>query len=299
MTETKINNKNIIPKEYADIDITSALQYLKDNGGVEKFPRIIIISGDYASRCTSFVSRDYEWHLTDMYYNPAASTPIPEQIQNVGRLTGRNKGKSHLHLHCTKKVANALFYGYHFCNEIIDRAKETPLLNNGIEVGFGESIKSIQMNKRKFPVGRKLCSKAEINKRDYNLVNNDDGGKNIEEYKYKIDVYEINEQIGRLRKTETKVDGEIDGVKIQNLKRWMKNDCNLLISKIIKFIYLNNKQLTIEEVILGIDYKSSEKQFRSNIRNGLSLKSQYGFIWNFKNQKLTLNTNIRNYLDNN
>jgi len=297
MTETKINNKNILPKQYADIDITSALQYLKDSGGVEKFSRIVIISGDYASRCTSFVTRDYEWHLTDMYYNPAASTPISEQIQNVGRLTGRNKGKSHLHLHCTKKVANALFYGYHFCNEIIDRAKQTPLLNDGNEVQFSESIKSIQMNKKKFPVGRKLCSKAEIVKSDFNLVNKDDGGKNIEEYKYKIDINEINEKIGKLKKTDTKIDGEIDGVKIQNLKRWMKDDCNLLISKIIKFIYLNGKQLTIEEVISGIDYKSSEKQFRSNIRNGLSLKSQYGFIWIFKNQKLSLNKNIREYIN--
>ena len=297
MEKVKINNKNIFPKEYSDIDITSSLQFLKDNGDVEKFPRIIIIAGDYASRCTSFVSRDYEWHLTDMYYNPAASTPISEQIQNVGRLSGRNKNKSHLHLYCTKKVANALFYGYHFCNEIIDRAKETPLISDGNEVKFSESVKSIQMNKKKFPVGRKLCAKAYINRRDFNLVNNDDGGKNIEEYKYKVDVNEINEQKSKLRKTETKIDGEIDGVKIKNLQRWMNSECDLLISKILKFLYLNDRQLSIDEVILGIDYRSSEKQFRSNIRNGLSLKSQYGFVWNFKNQKLSLNKNIRQYLN--
>ena len=80
MEKCKINNKNVYPKQYVDIDITATLQYLKDNGDVEKFPRILIIAGDYASRCTSFVSRDYEWHLTDMYYNPAASTPIYNYI---------------------------------------------------------------------------------------------------------------------------------------------------------------------------------------------------------------------------
>ena len=298
MIKIKINNKNIIPKEYADIDITSALQYLKDNGGVEKFPRIVIISGDYASRCTSFVTEDYVWHLTDMYYNPAASTPISEQIQNVGRLTGRNKGKSHLHLHCTNKVANALFYGYHFCNEIIDRAKEKPLLDDGNEVQFSESVKSIQMNKKKFPVGRKLCTKAEINRGDFNLVNNDDGGKNIEEYKYKIDVIELNEQKTKLKKTETKVDGEIDGVKIQNLKRWMRDDCSLLISRMLKFLYKENKQITFEDFKQGIDYRGSDKQFKNNVQNGRGVKVQYGFVWSCKREEIILNKNIRDYLNN-
>jgi hypothetical protein len=232
-----------------------------------------------------------------MYYNPAASTPISEQIQNVGRLTGRNKGKSHLHLHCTKKVANALFYGYHFCNEIIDRAKETPLLNNGVEVQFSESVKSIQMNKKKFPIGRKLCAKAEIIKSDFNLVNNDDGGKNIEEYKYRIDIIEINEQIGKLKKTETKIDGEIDGVKIQNLHRWIKDDCNLLVAKMLKFLFKQNEEITVEDFKEGIDYRGTEKQFISNIRNGLSVKTHYGFVWKFKNQKIILNKNITEYLN--
>jgi len=299
MVKIKINNKNIIPKEYADIDITSALQYLKDNGGVEKFPRIIIISGDYASRCTSFVTEDYVWHLTDMYYNPAASTPISEQIQNVGRLTGRNKGKSHLHLHCTNKVANALFYGYHFCNEIIDRAKENPLLNESGEAQFSESVKSINMNKKKFPVGRKLCTKAEINRRDFNLVNNDDGGKNIEEYKYKIDVVELNEQKTKLKKTVTNTYEKIDGVETRMLKKWMGDNCNITVSKILKFVYSNDKELTVKEISDGINYENSEEQLLSNFRNDTSLRSRRGKIYNYRNKKLTLNKNIREYISKN
>ena len=300
MEKCKINNKNVYPKQYVDIDITATLQYLKDNGDVEKFPRILIIAGDYASRCTSFVSRDYEWHLTDMYYNPAASTPISEQVQNVGRLTGRNKNKAHLQLHCTEKVARALFYGYHFCNEVIERARENPIIEDGNEKQFIESVKSVKMLKNKYPVGRKLCSKAEINKHDFNLVKINDGGKSIDEYKYKIVVEELIVQKEKLKKTETKIDGEIDGVKIRNLERWLKHECNLIISQMLRFLYNQNKEITFDEFKEGIDYIGSDKQFKSNIFNAASLRSQYGFLWSSKkNNKITLNENIRKYLDEN
>ena len=59
-------------------------------------------------------------------------------------------------------------------------------IKDGIEKHFCESIKSVKMNKQKYPVGRKLCTKTEIYKNDFNLVNSDDGGKDLKEYKYKI-----------------------------------------------------------------------------------------------------------------
>jgi hypothetical protein len=296
MEKCKINNKNVYPKQYVDIDITAILQYLKDNGDVKKFPRILIIAGDYASRCTSFVSRDYEWHLTDMYYNPAASTPISEQVQNVGRLTGRNKDKAHLQLHCTEKVATALFYGYHFCNEVIDRARENPKIENGNEKQFIESVKAVKMLKNKYPVGRKLCAKAQISKHDFNLVKTDDGGKSIDEYKYKIVEEELKTQKEKLKKTETKIDGEIDGVKIRNLDRWMKEDCKLLVSQMLKFLYKQDKEITFDEFKEGIDYRGSDKQFKSNIDNASSIKSYYGFLWKHSKRIITPNQNIKKYL---
>ena len=62
-----------------------------------------------AGRCMSYVTRDYYWNLTDLYYNPDAGTSIPEMIHSASRLCGLNKGKSHLHLHVTRKVADALW----------------------------------------------------------------------------------------------------------------------------------------------------------------------------------------------
>ena len=156
------------------------------------------------------------------------------------------------------------------------------------------------MLKNKYPVGRKLCSKAEINKHDFNLVKINDGGKSIDEYKYKIVVEELIVQKEKLKKTETKIDGEIDGVKIRNLERWLKHECNLIISQMLRFLYNQNKEITFDEFKEGIDYIGSDKQFKSNIFNAASLRSQYGFLWSSKkNNKITLNENIRKYLDEN
>ena len=173
--------------EFFKGDIADVLQYFKDNGGVIKYPRIVVIAGELASRCISYVTRDYVWHLTDMYYNPSTSTSIPELIQSVGRLCGRNKGKSHLHLHTTNKVATVLWNGVHFTNEAINRAIASPLMNlAGEEMSFGDSIKSVPMLKKKMPVGRNLTNKIKVSKRDFNQVSNDDGGESLESYKYKV-----------------------------------------------------------------------------------------------------------------
>ena len=193
-----IYKKNHIkPDINIDIDITEALQFLKDNGDVKMFPRIIIISGELAGRCTSFVSRDYNWHLTDMYYNPSKSTPIPEMIQSCGRLCGRNKGKSHLYLHCTKLVADALYKGFFFTNEIIERAIKNPLIHENEEVSFSKSIKEVSMNNQKFPKGRNITCKIIIKKKDFNLVKNVDNGYNLEAYKYTNEDEECDEELNQ------------------------------------------------------------------------------------------------------
>ena len=178
------NRKTIRPSMNVNLDITEALQFLKEVGDVKSFPRIVIIAGELAGRCISYVSRDYDWHLTDMYYNPAKSTPIPEMIQSCGRLCGRNRGKSHLHLHCTKRVADALYDGFHFTNEIIERAIASPLLHEDGEISFSKSVKAVPMNKEKFPKGREMTSKVEIKRKDFNLVKGDDKGFGLDKYKY-------------------------------------------------------------------------------------------------------------------
>lgn len=176
------NGKLIKPNFDIDMDITEALQFLKDNGDRQKFPRILIISGYLAGRCTSYVSRDYVWHLTDMYYVPSPNTTVPELCQSVGRLCGLNKGKSHLYLWATLKVIRSVYNGFNFTDEIIDKADK---LSKDTNTSLNVNIKKVPMLKDKLPIDRDMTNKVEFNKREFNLVDTqeEDGGMTLEEYK--------------------------------------------------------------------------------------------------------------------
>ena len=191
MKDCVIAEKEVRPDVFVkDIDLPEWFQYLKDNGGVKRFPRILVISGYKAERCISFVSRDYVWHLTDMYYNPASKTSIPTMWQETGRLTGRNKGKSHLHLHCTKRVADSLYNGINFTNEAITRGIDNPLFLEGEERTLFESILQTPMLNKQFPKYRNIVTKAPVKRKHFKLVRKNDGGRSLEDYKYTTDEIE-------------------------------------------------------------------------------------------------------------
>ena len=116
-------------------------------------------------------------------------------IQSCGRLCGRNRGKSHLHLHCTKRVADALYDGFHFTNEIIERAIASPLLYEDEEISFSKSVTAIPMNNEKFPKGRAMTSKVNIKKKDFNLVKGDDKGYSLDKYKYSEGKEKVEENV--------------------------------------------------------------------------------------------------------
>jgi hypothetical protein len=162
----------------SDLSINKTLQYFRMDP--EKYPRILIIAGNIASRCISFVSNDYSLHLNHMYYLPQKSTTVPEMIQSVGRLCGRNRDKGPIHLCTPLKVARAVFSGYHFTNEIIDRG----IKFGSTEESFKDTILNIKMSKEKMPKGRRITNKVKLPKKAFNLVNGKDGGENISTYKW-------------------------------------------------------------------------------------------------------------------
>lgn len=239
--------------EYFKGDISIVLQYLKDNGGTRNFPRIIIFAGDLAGRCISYVSADYDWHLTDMYYVPAANTPIPELIQSAGRLCGRNRGKSHLHLHTTKATADAIYSGFNFTNEVINRAIASPFLREDMEeVSMAESVKAVKMNKKKMPVGRELTTKVKVAKRDFNTVSGEDGGLSLENYKFRTSKpQEEGEESKEERVQEESKDSDhasavVGSEEQKGLERLYKNLRQAIVGnrltvvvRILKFFYTN------------------------------------------------------------
>jgi hypothetical protein len=268
-----INGKQVVPNEYVEISIPEILQYLKDNGGEKKFPRIIIISGKLAGRCISYVSKDYDWHLTDMYYNPAKSTPIPEMIQSAGRLCGRNRGKApNLILHTTKNVSEALYNGFHFTNEAIMRAIASPLmLENGEEANFKQSLCSVPMNTNKLPKSRSLTSKVKSCKSDFNIVSKEDGGFSLDHYKYNNFKEEVKSDDV---KVEEKVGSSIEGFMIPKPYSGKKLE---KYNKIIN--YLGDKK---NRWIPLADIRKifcSEKREQMNLHEGNKEIGCKGLIW--------------------
>lgn len=271
MPETvTICEKQLKRNEFGDIAIADALQYFYDNGGVLKFSHIIIISGDLAGRSISFVSKNFVWHTTDMYYTPSKTTSIPEMIQSAGRLCGRNKNGSHLHLYVTEQVALALFSGYNFTNEIIARALAAPLREMDEECSFAKSLKSVMMNKRKMPIGRDITTKVKVLKKEFNLTSRvNDGGKDIKEYKYLTEEeYEAKMKkeaaeeavvddvgVANVSDDEVEIDDNVEFDRLTGVKgmfaKWAKDD-----TKIAKFMQNLDpaKEYTKDEIKeLGLD----------------------------------------------
>ena len=274
MQNIKIKNIVVKPKKYSQLEIPDVLQYFK-NTNEKKFKRIIIISGIIAGRCISFVSRDYEWHLTDMYYVPANSTPVPELIQSAGRLCGRNKGKSHLILNCTLKVARALYNGLNFTYETMNRAIDEPLKNEeGIEQSFKKSVLNVPMLRSKLPPGRDLTTKIKIKKNDFNIVKENDGGFDKKDYEFTQFIKDIKEN----KETKEKVINDLEEIGVEEYNRltkkmfpkWSKGD-----SKISKFMQnldpnkeYNEKEIKelcknvgIERISQLLSYNKSGKGF--------------------------------------
>lgn len=266
MKESIIDGKEVSPNTFIkDIDLPDWFQYLKNNGGVKRFPRILVISGYKAERCISFVSRDYSWHLTDMYYNPASKTSIPTMWQETGRLTGRNKGKSHLHLHCTKKVADSLYNGINFTNEAITRGIENPFFLKGEEQTLFESIKNVTMLNKKFPKYRNIVTKAPVKRKHFKLVTKNDGGKSLENYKYNTDELDEFEDCEEdfegevVEKSEVETENQWRLVKFDSLKDEDKKIYKLIINA---FLGENETEITKSKILNKITNNNSKEKDR-------------------------------------
>lgn len=90
--------------------------------------------------------------------------------------------------------------------------------------------------------------------------------------------------------------GVLDGVVLKNLMQYYKSQ-NLLVGKMIRYLYKQEGAITFEEFKNGIGYDKSDQQFRDNIFNGQSLKSKYGKLWNMEGGIIHINPKIKTYID--
>ena len=88
----------------------------------------------------------------------------------------------------------------------------------------------------------------------------------------------------------------IDGVNLKKLRNWI--DSNLLVGKMINYLYEYEEKMSIDELKEGVEYEGGDKSFINNIHGGRGFKAQYGHLWIHKDNQISLNKNIRKYIDN-
>lgn len=93
----------------------------------------------------------------------------------------------------------------------------------------------------------------------------------------------------------TAVDGEIDGVKLHLLRKWLEED--VIIGKMVRFLYQLNNEINREEFKSGTNYEGSLDQFNYHIDTGRGPGCTHGFLWKVSGNKVVMNQKIREYID--
>lgn len=90
------------------------------------------------------------------------------------------------------------------------------------------------------------------------------------------------------------IEGEIDGVRLVNLRRWVEADT--VVGRMVRGLYMNPGRMSSTEFKEVIEYTGSMTEFESNIRGGVT-GAGYGKLWIYRDGQVEMNPRIREYLD--
>ncbi len=281
-----------------------------------------------------FKTCEYPWHLTNMYATFADTTDIPEMIQITGRLCTVPKLNITLQLHVTQSVRENITKGFNLTEEFVARAANVREKSQSVN----DYVRTLNIFKNKVPDSdRPLTKFTKFTPKKVRTLEEDTkngGWMTDEKGRYIVRIVKDEREIETLanitkegpvfgtivegayhpdpddddplprrrkpdnKPTENSDIKEIDGVKVVNLKRWLDDNCSLLVAQMMKFLYEENRTITFEEFKSGINYTGSDIQFQHNIDTGRGKKCQNGQVWINKNKTITLNPSIKKYIDN-
>lgn len=144
----KCRKKGVYKKDihtFRNTALPYVLQYLKNNGGADRFKRILIIAYKLVGRGINIVSEDFGWHLTHMFYRPSPTTDVTNLIQSM-RLCGIYNDSIPLHCYIPQKDYENLYKGFMLQEELFSRLSETD--NHG---GLLEVVKAATVHIGKIP----------------------------------------------------------------------------------------------------------------------------------------------------
>jgi hypothetical protein len=256
--------------------ISVFLQYLKDNGGVDKYPHILIFAGDLAGRCISFVSEDYQWHLTEQRLLVSSTCDEPELIQKI-RLCGIYNDHIPLRLYTTKKIIDDLRKAFLKQEEIITYLQQ----NNATCIRT--SIESMEMNKKKF-TSRSMVKDKNA---EFHMIKVD---KEVG-WDYEKKVSEVGREVGREVSREKKYENLFATHSENPIESNLKRESDVLVKTITKIMtgkstkmstflaqlspYFSYKKTDLYNIL-----KESGYQSPSSILSSYLVKKEKGYGFN-------------------
>ena len=120
----------------------------------------------------------------------------------------------------------------------------------------------------------------------------------FEKFKRPIDRKKLGLKMKMIEPEHGHVHGEIDGVDLAKLNKWINDDS--LVGKMVRYLYDQNEEITIEEFKYGVGYTETIKEFTHNVDSGRGVNCACGKLWTSSNnnQCIKLNVKIKNYMDN-
>ena len=97
-------------------------------------------------------------------------------------------------------------------------------------------------------------------------------------------------------KTDKKI-GETN-VSEANLTGYFKETKNLIVSKIVRYLYNMNGAISFKDLKQGLNFgKKTDAQFQSNLDSGRGVGCKFGKLYEIHGDQIELNPKIREYLD--
>jgi hypothetical protein len=134
-----------------------------------------------------------------------------------------------------------------------------------------------------------LYEKAEIYQNGDKIILKD----LIDNYDWKRMKKEVSDELESYGIIQTDV---IDGVKIKNLIKFIQPNNTTIIGKMIKVLYKYGR-LEFNQFKKLVDYSGTDEQFRNNIDNARGIKCQYGKLWNFEKDIISINKRLQKYFE--
>ena len=164
-----------------EVYLPKVYQYLKENGGVSRYPRIVTIGGRLVGRGLAFTSLDYGkyvyesglgfdrmrlseivvgWRTNYMYYVASEHTDQPELIQNAGRpcVVAPREDKVPITLVGPRETLSAVIKALYLQEDLVGQARE--LVGGSVGLSMGEALGQVAVYREKIAVGHRVCKRG-------------------------------------------------------------------------------------------------------------------------------------------